>query len=160
VIYFSYHLPGNFINMKERKLIIRSEQLLSLWPHVHVNVNVNACSAGLVNDMFLRHGAPFSYKPLFGLCLRYPSKYTTWQTRLHCEYSLRPKKLVVLGFKICPNQKACRFTWFGMCACACGHATINEHQIWQINRGNQGHFTSLIICPTISRMTIVLGQRE
>jgi hypothetical protein len=44
-------------------------------------------------------------------------------------------------------------TQFGMCAVACGHATINQRQIRLTNRGNQGHFTFLLTCPKISRMT-------
>ena len=40
------------------------------------------------------------------------------------------------------------------------HARINQCQIWVINRGKHGHFTFLLICPRIHRMTCFLGLRE
>ena len=40
------------------------------------------------------------------------------------------------------------------------HARINQCQIWIINRGKHGHFTFLLICPRIPRMSCILGRRE
>ena len=40
------------------------------------------------------------------------------------------------------------------------HLKINCCQIWVINRSKYDHFIILLICPTISRMTCVLGWRE
>ena len=40
------------------------------------------------------------------------------------------------------------------------HAKINQCQIWTIYRGKHDHFTFLLICLRIPRMTSILGRRE
>jgi hypothetical protein len=62
-------------------------------------------------------------------------------------YSLGPKKNDVLGFKICPKKNDILLNL------ACLHVHVGMQQLRQINRDNRGHFTFLIICPKISRMT-------
>lgn len=42
---------------------------------------------------------------------------------------------------------------------ACVHAAVNLHKIWLINRGNQDHFTSLLIFFKIPRMTWFFWNR-
>jgi hypothetical protein len=42
---------------------------------------------------------------------------------------------------------------------ACVHAAVNLHKIWLINRGNQDHFTSLLIFFKIPRMTWFFSNR-
>ena len=63
-------------------------------------------------------------------------------------YSLRPKKHVTLGFKICPQNKSSY-----PIQKVHVHVRINQCQIWIINRGKHGYFTFLLICPRIPTMT-------
>ena len=69
-------------------------------------------------------------------------------------YSLHPKKKFILGFKICPRKQVIFHYLESACGCK------NELLPNMINRGKYGHFTFLLICPKISWMTWILGQRE
>ena len=69
-------------------------------------------------------------------------------------YSLRPKKKSFWDSKFIPKNKS-----LYPIQKVHVHVRINYYQIQVTNRGKHGHFTFLLICPKISRMTCILGRR-